>query len=318
MPSSQLNRSLWRLLLEEGRIEIGAVDGDVAQHARLEKARLVVKRRHARCAAKTGCRVALQAKQVDVAQFQHVWIWSTVRQMARLTAFDLDGRMFVNKRTLLVRVALEADRILRRGSSHLLRFDCAVRVVAIAALNQALVDAVVEGHFEFSFFIEMAAVTKFRLSLHQQELFCRCVVGGVAGDATNVVPRMLGVDCVHVLRAAGVAGQAALVDFLGGMILEDENLGFVAASGDVGGSRAVAAFASLMRWAAFCIERRFPVRRLLPIVVNSFVAGFASFCSDITGGIRRCCRYLSLAGRWTRMNRSRSLCVSGHWSCKSH
>jgi hypothetical protein len=25
-----------------------------------------------------------------------------------------------------------------------------------------------------------------------------------------------------------------------------------------------------------------------------------------------------LAGRWTRMNRSRSLCVSGHWSCKSH
>ena len=123
---------------------------------------------------------------------------------------------------------------------------------------------------------------------------------------------MLGVDRVHVLRAAGVAGQAAFVDFLGRMILEDEDLSFVAASGDVGSSGAVAAFASLMRWAAFCIERRLPVRRLLPVVVNSFVAGLAGFCSDVTGGVRRCCRCLSLARCRARMNRRRSLCVSGY------
>jgi len=131
--------------------------------------------------------MALQAKQVDVAQSQHVWIWSTVRQMARLAALDLDGRMFVNKRSLLVRVALEADRILRRGCPHLLGFDCAVYVVAIAALNQTLVDTVVKRHFEFSFFIEVAAVAKFRLSFHQEELFRCRVVRGVAGDATNVI-----------------------------------------------------------------------------------------------------------------------------------
>ena len=41
------------------------------------------------------------------------------------------------------------------------------------------------------------------------------MVRRVAGDAADVIPRMLGVDRVHVLRAAGVAGQAAIVDFLG-------------------------------------------------------------------------------------------------------
>ena len=54
----------------------------MAQHARLEQTRLVMKRRHAGCAAKTGRRVALEAKQVDVAQLQQVWIWPAVRQMA--------------------------------------------------------------------------------------------------------------------------------------------------------------------------------------------------------------------------------------------
>src|SRR3984885_10296488 len=212
--------------------------------------------------------------------------------------------MFVNKRTLLVRVALEADCVLRRGSPHLLRFDCSVYIVAIAALNQPLVDAVMEGHFEFSFFVKVAAVTKFRLSLFQQELFCRRVVRGVAGGAADVVPRMLGVDSVHVLRAAGVAGQAAIVDFLSRMIPEDENFCFVAPSGDVGSSRAVAAFASLMRWAAFRIERRLPVRRLFPTVVNGFVAGLAGFCSDVIGGTcwRRDC--LVLGRRRTRVSRA--------------
>src|ERR1700733_11969066 len=171
-----------------------------------------------------------------------------------------------------------------------------------------------EGHFEFSFFVKVAAVTKFRLSFHQQELFCRRVVWGMAGDAADVIPRMLGVDRVHVLRAAGVAGQAAIVDFLGRMILEDENLGFVAASSDVRSSRAMTAFASLMRWPAFRIERRLPVRRLLPIVVNSFVAGLAGFCPDVTGGVCGCRDCLILARRRTRMSRACGLRVSTSYS----
>ena len=107
----------------------------VAQRARLKQARLVVKRWHARCTAKTRRRVTLQAQQVDVAQFQHVRIWSAVRQMARLASFHLHRGMLVHKRPLLVRVAFKTNRILRRGSSHLFGLYRSVYVVAVAALD---------------------------------------------------------------------------------------------------------------------------------------------------------------------------------------
>lgn len=85
----------------------------MTQHAGLEKAGLVVERRSSRRSAKAGRRMALQAEQVDVAQFQHMGIWSTVHQMAGLTSIDLYGLVLERKRPLLVRVALKANCILR-------------------------------------------------------------------------------------------------------------------------------------------------------------------------------------------------------------
>ena len=110
-----------------------------------------------------------------------------------------------------------------------------------------------------------------------------------------------------MLRATGVAGQAALVDFLGRMIFEDENLGFVAAAGDVSGSRPMATLASLMRWAAFRIERCLPVRRLFSIVVNGFVAGLACLCADVIGGNWGRGGRLVLARCSARLSRARGL-----------
>ena len=98
--------------------------------------------------------------------------------------------------------------------------------------------------------------------------------------------RMHGIDGIHVLRAAGMAGQAAVIDFLGGMVLEDENLGDVAAARDVGRSGAMAAFASLVGRAAFRVQGRLPVRGLLPAVVDVLVAGLARLRPDVVGGIR--------------------------------
>jgi len=100
--------------------------------------------------------VALQAQQVDVAELQHVRIWSTVGQMARLASIHLDGRVFEHKRPLLVDMALEADRILRGGSPHLFGFHRAVDVVAIAALDQPFIHAMMERHVELRFLLEMA------------------------------------------------------------------------------------------------------------------------------------------------------------------
>ena len=111
------------------------MDLDVAQSACLEQACLVVERWSSWRGAESRCRVALQAKQVDVAELQHVGIRSTVSQMARLASLDLYRGVLVDKGPLLVRVALKADRILGGRSSHLFRFHRAVHIVAIAALD---------------------------------------------------------------------------------------------------------------------------------------------------------------------------------------
>lgn len=68
------------------------------------------------------------------------------------------------------------------------------------------------------------------------------------------------------------------------MIFEDENLADVSAARNVLGARTMASLASLMRRAALGVQRGFPVRGLLPAVVNSFVAGLAGIASYVLRG----------------------------------
>ena len=149
--------------------------------------------------------MALQAQQVDVTELQHVGIRSTVRQMARLTPIHFYGRVFVYKRALLVRVTFKANLILRGRSPHLLGPHRTVHVVAIAALDQALVHSMMERHIELGSLLKVAGIAKLRLGLYEQKLRFFRVVWGMAGDATDVVPGMHGVDRIHVLSATGVA-----------------------------------------------------------------------------------------------------------------
>ena len=119
----------------------------------------------------------------------------------------------------------------------------------------------------------------------------------MAGDATDIVLAVNGIDGVHVLGAAGVAGEAAGVDFFRGSVLEQENLCFVAAAGDVVGAGAVAAFATLLRGTAFGIEGGLPVRSFLPAGVNLLVTGLAGFGAQVFGGFRRWSSGHGCAGR---------------------
>ena len=168
--------------------------------------------------------MALDAQQVHIAHFQHMRVRPAVRNMARLASFDLDGRVFEHIRPFLFRVALEADRILRGGSPHLLRFHCTVYVMAITALDQPFVDAMMKGHFELGPLLEVARVTELRLFLLQQEFFGLRMMRRMARGATDVVLAMHGVDCVHVLRTARVAGEATVIDLPGRVIFKDEDL----------------------------------------------------------------------------------------------
>ncbi len=142
----------------------------MAQRAGLEKAGLIVKRRGARRAAETRGRVALQAEQVHVADLEHVRIRAAVDHVAAFAAVYFYRRVFVDKRTLLVGVACEADRVLCGGHLHLLGALGAVRIVAIGALDQAFVDAMVKRHGELGLFRKVAGVAKLGLSLDQPEL----------------------------------------------------------------------------------------------------------------------------------------------------
>ena len=149
--------------------------------------------------------MALQAEQIHVTELQHVRIGSAVDHVARFASIHFYRRVFEDKGSLLVRVAGEADRILRRRIANLLRPHCSVHVVTIAALDQSFIHAMTEGHGKLGFLIEMAAVAKRRLRLDQQKFLRFGVMGRMARNATDIIFGMFGVDGVHVLRATRVA-----------------------------------------------------------------------------------------------------------------
>ena len=105
----------------------------------------------------------------------------------------------------------------------------------------------------------------------------------MAGNTAHIVFRMYGIQRIHVLRAAGMAGHAAFVDLFGGSALESEDFGYVTATSDVSGTGPVARFTALMRRAFFRIERGLPVSRFFPVTENLVVAGFTRFRADVGG-----------------------------------
>jgi hypothetical protein len=265
----------------------------MAQHARLEEARLVMERRRSRRPAEAGRRVTLQTQQVHVAQLQHVWIRSAMHQVAGLAAINFHRLMLEHKRSLLVCVAREADLILRRRGAHLLRPHRAVRIVAVRALHQALVHAVVERHVEFRLLRQVAGIAELGLGLHQHEIRVLPVVRRMAGNATDLVLGMFGVDGVHMLSAAGVAAQATRINFFGRGFLEEEELGRIRWIGYVARGGAVAILAAVLGDATFFVCL-LPVRTFLPAIVNVCMARLAALRTHIR--------------RWTGILRSRRDC----------
>ena len=112
----------------------------------------------------------------------------------------------------------------------------------------------------------------------------------MAGDATDGILRMFRVNCIHVLRAARVAGQAAVVDFQARSVLESKKFGDIAAAGNVGRSGSMAGFTPLVRRAASCVQRRLPVRCFFPATIDIFVASLTNIGAQILRLRGRLCR----------------------------
>lgn len=204
-----------------------------------------------------------------------------MRDMTGGATLNLHRFMLEDEGSLLVGVAGVADGVLGRRSPHLLGPNCAVHIVAIGALNQSFVHAMVKGHLKLGLLLQMAGVAKRGLIFYEKKFLRLRMVGRVAGDATDLVLIVNRVDGTHVLSAAPVACQTAGVDFFRRRIFEDKNLCFVATAGHMVRARSVTAFAALLRGAAFFILGGLPVRCFLPGVINLLVAGLAGFCSYI-------------------------------------
>ena len=82
-----------------------------------------------------------------------------------------------------------------------------------------------------------------------------------------------------------MTGQALLGDGFRLRVRKPEYLGFVAATSHVVRTRTMAALATLLRGTARFIQRRLPVRRFLPGVVDFLVTSFAGLRSHVLGSI---------------------------------
>ena len=107
--------------------------------------------------------------------------------MAGLAALHLHWLMLEYKWASLVCVARKASNILSSRCTDLTRSHRAVGIVAVAALDQALVYSVMERHLEFGLLIEMARITKRGLGLYEEEFPCRSMVRRMTSNATDIV-----------------------------------------------------------------------------------------------------------------------------------
>ena len=73
--------------------------------------------------------------------------------MAGGATFGFYRRVFEDEGSMLVDVAFETDRGLRRRGAHLLWSNRAVWIVAVRALDQALIYTMAKWHIELGFLL---------------------------------------------------------------------------------------------------------------------------------------------------------------------
>src|SRR5215470_5625491 len=130
-------------------------------------------------------------------------------RVAGNAALRLHGRMLVGEGTCFVRVAGKANYVLSRRGPELMGKEAAVRVVAVVAGNQALINPMMERLGEIGFDVQVASEAKLRHGGLQQPRLHTGRMDGVAVDATDVVLDVLRAQEVRMFLPEFVAVQAA-------------------------------------------------------------------------------------------------------------
>ena len=149
-----------------------------------------------------GERMALQAQHIHLAHTKQAWVCGTMGRVATAAPFGFHRYMLVHKWSSGIGVALGADGV-SAGQSFCLPQGCgAMRVMAVAAVKQAFIYAVMIGFGKIGLGVGVAAIALFRLFLNQQILRRLGVVRRMTVKATNIIAgvRRIGKVALFVLR----------------------------------------------------------------------------------------------------------------------
>ena len=130
--------------------------------------------------------MALQARQIHVADPQKPRICRSVWRVTTPAAFGLYRNMLVNERPSLISVTLKTNRITVGHGAHLSQGPGTVDIVAVAALDKSFVDPVAVRLGKICLGGRVTAVTQSRLLFDEQKLFCLGVMGRVAVNTTDI------------------------------------------------------------------------------------------------------------------------------------
>ena len=107
--------------------------------------------------------MTLVAQLVHAGHSQQAGVLRAMRSVARQASFRLDRRMFIHKGPTILHVALGAYRIQIGGRPDVVVPERSVDIVAVAALQQAFVHLVMEGHVEGRLHVGVALITEIGL-----------------------------------------------------------------------------------------------------------------------------------------------------------
>ena len=124
--------------------------------------------------------MTLQAQQIDLAHPQKTRIRGTMRRVATGAAFGLDRNMFVHERTSSIGVALDAGSVSARQGLDLAKRGSAMNVMAVTAMNESLIYAMVIGPGKLGFSRGMARIALRELFLDEEMLWLLRVMGRMA------------------------------------------------------------------------------------------------------------------------------------------
>ena len=131
--------------------------------------------------------MALQTQEVDLAYAKKTWIVRSVRRVAAGASFGLHWYVFIYKGSLLFGMAFQADLIATGKGSDLPQGGRAVNIVAVAAMDEAFIDAVVISLREIRLSRGVTSVAEIGLCPDQQVFRPLRVMWRMAIDAAYVI-----------------------------------------------------------------------------------------------------------------------------------